>query len=75
MMSIASTKKVHIKGNIKVSQGQCVIMANANAATEMKNNIQYKPFERLRTSIGRILRKNKGVRISPPNNLIIAGRG
>lgn len=39
-MSIARTKKVVTKGKINVSQGQCVMIARAKAATEMKNKIQ-----------------------------------
>lgn len=51
MISIASTKNVVTKGRIRVSQGQCVIMAIASAAADTKNNSQYRPFFLLRTSI------------------------
>jgi hypothetical protein len=44
---------------ISVSQGQFVAMASPSAAVEMKNKIQYKPFELFLTSMCRILRKNK----------------
>jgi len=58
-MSIANTKKVVTKGSISVNQGQCVAMASAKAATEIKNNIQYKPLELLFASMIKILRKNR----------------
>ncbi len=58
-MSIASTKNVVTKGRIRVSQGQCVKMANASAAVEIRNNNQYKPVFLLRTSIRLFLRKNR----------------
>lgn len=59
IISIARTKKVVTKGRISVSHGQCVKMANASAAVDIKNNNQYKPVFLLRTSIGLILRKNR----------------
>jgi len=52
-MSIAKTKKVVTKGRISVSHGQCVAIANPSAAIEMKNKIQYKPFELLLTSMSK----------------------
>lgn len=57
MISIASTKNVVTKGRINVSQGQCVAIARISAATEIRNNTQYKPFDLFFTSILRILAK------------------
>lgn len=51
IISIAFTKKVIKKGSIKVNQGQCVKMAINKAAAEIKNSIQYIPFEFLFTSM------------------------
>jgi hypothetical protein len=59
MISIANTKNVVTKGRIRVNHGQCVAIARARAATEIKNKIQYKPLELLLTSMIKILRKNK----------------
>jgi hypothetical protein len=50
-MSIANTKKVVIKGSMRVNQGQWVAIATNNATTEIRNNIQYKPFLLLFTSM------------------------
>jgi len=66
MISIARTKKVVTKGRISVNQGQWVAMATTSAITEIKNKIQYSPFELLFTSMIKILRKNRA------QNLIIA---
>lgn len=57
---MAITKKVHTKGRINVSQGQCANMATANAAAEMKNKIQYNPFDLRFTSMKENFGKNKG---------------
>ena len=51
IISIASTKKVVTKGKRSVSQGQWVAIASTNAAVEIKNNNQYKPFLFLFTSM------------------------
>ncbi len=59
IISAAKTKKVVTKGIIKVSQGQCNTMANANAAEAAKNNNQYNPFDFLFTSI-LFFYKNRG---------------
>ena len=56
-MSIARTKKVVTKGSNKVSQGQCVAMANINAAVEIKNSSQYKPLRFLFTSMKKVCAK------------------
>jgi len=44
-MSIANTKKVVTKGMINVSQGQWAATATTNATTEIRNSIQYNPFD------------------------------
>ena len=54
---MASTKNVVTKGRRSVSQGQCVAIASTKAAVEIKNNIQYKPFLFLLTSMGKIFAK------------------
>jgi hypothetical protein len=59
IISIANTKKVVTKGRRRVNQGQCVAMAKTRATTEIKNKIQYNPFELLFTSMILILRKNR----------------
>jgi hypothetical protein len=56
---MASTKKVVTKGRRRVNQGQWVAMAKTRAITEIKNKIQYNPFELLFTSMIKILRKNR----------------
>ncbi len=56
-MSIASTKKVHTKGMISVSQGQCRKIAAPSATVEIKNKIQYSPFDLRFTSIEEIFAK------------------
>ena len=42
-----------------VNHGQCVAMARARAAADMKNKIQYKPLLLLFTSMIKILCKNR----------------
>ena len=59
MMSSAKTRNVVTKGSNSVNHGQCIAIAKASAATEIKNKIQYKPLELLFTSMTKILRKNK----------------
>jgi hypothetical protein len=54
---MANTKNVVTKGRRRVSQGQCVIIAIANAAEEIKNNSQYKPLRFLFTSMEKICAK------------------
>jgi len=48
------------KGIIKVSQGQCVTMANKKRAVEIENNNQYKPLDFLCTSMSVILNAKIG---------------
>jgi len=43
IISIAQTKEVVTKGMMRVSHGQWLIIANANAADEMKNISQAAP--------------------------------
>jgi hypothetical protein len=61
IMSIASTKKVVTKGRRSVSHGQCVAIAKINAAVEIKNNSQYKPFLFLLASMEKICAKIRAV--------------
>jgi hypothetical protein len=56
-MSRASTKKVVTKGIMRVSQGQCKIIARISAAVDMKNNSQYKPVDFFFTSMEIIFAK------------------
>ncbi|GAC1419939.1 MAG: hypothetical protein NVS9B7_23930 [Flavisolibacter sp.] len=46
MRSNANTKNIEIKGSNKVSQGQWTVSAKTNTAEKIKNNNQYKFFER-----------------------------
>ena len=59
IISIAKTIKVVTNGSKSVSHGQLVAIAKISAAVEIKNNIQYKPFLFLLTSMEKILRKNR----------------
>ena len=45
IMSIARAKKVTTKGRERVSISPLKVNNRKNAATEAKNNIQYKPFD------------------------------
>jgi hypothetical protein len=60
IISIARTKNVVTKGMIRVSHGQCVIIARASKAVERKNNIQYIPLDLRFTSMKKDFCKNRG---------------
>lgn len=59
IISNANTKKVVIKGRIKVSHGQCVNMAKQRAMVDTKNNNQYKPLFLFLSSMRMNFGKNK----------------
>jgi hypothetical protein len=60
MISMARTKNVVTNGISSVSQGQCVMIATASAAEDIKNNNQYKPLDLRFTSMEINFCKNMG---------------
>jgi hypothetical protein len=60
MISIASAKKVTTNGRARVSISPLKTNSRKKAATDAKNNSQYKPFDLFWVSMSKNLCENKG---------------